>query len=271
MGLVQQLYSRLKPAAPASVEPPYPEVNLFSWAPKNGQRNFGDHLSKVIVQAVAGEYGLTLEDEVRQPKRMLAIGSIAHFAQDGDVLWGTGVNGKIDLARITARNIDVRAVRGPKTAAVLKDLGVPVPAIYGDPGLLVPRYFGERFQRTASRDYIIVPNLHDLSLVADRPETVSPLLGWNVVVEAITSSKFVVSSSLHGIVIAEAFGIPARYVRLSETESRFKYDDYAQGTGRFELAPASSVDEALAMGGHEPIAFDVDALVNAFPRDLWMR
>ena len=48
-----------------------------------------------------------------------------------------------------------------------------------------------------------------------------------------------VSSSLHGIVIAEAYGVPAVLV-ASSTEPVFKYEDYYAGTGRELPAPAAT-------------------------------
>lgn len=98
---------------------------------------------------------------------------------------------------------------------------------------------------------------------------VSPLRGWNAVVEQIVGADLVLASSLHGVVIAEAFGIPARHVRLTETEPPFKYDDYARGTGRSGIDSANSVAEALEMGGAPPISFDPQALLATFPHDLW--
>lgn len=248
---------------------PYATVELFHWEAKNGARNFGDHLSQVIVDAAALNGGYTLNDEVLGPRRLLAIGSILHFAQDGDVIWGSGINGKIALDRVTVRRLDVRAVRGPKTATILRNLGIEVPEVFGDPALLVPSFFSSRFRVTPSQDYIVIPNLHDLHLVPDSERRVSPLMGWNKVVERIVKAKFVVASSLHGIILAEAFGVPARYVRFSQTEAQFKYDDYAQGTGRSELIPAHSIEHALDLGSHPPIAFDRQALLAAFPYDLW--
>lgn len=248
---------------------PYAMVEQFHWEPASGLRNFGDYLGKIIVSAVAQTHGLTLDDEVPQPRRLLAIGSILHFAQDGDVAWGSGINGKIPLERITARKLDVRAVRGPKTAGALRNLGLEVPDVFGDPALLVPHLFADRFTVDPSQDYIVIPNLHDLAMVAPSDRRVSPLWGWNRVVERIVKAKFVVASSLHGIILAEAFGVPARYVRLSETENQFKYDDYAQGTGRAELSPATSIEHALDLGAHPPIEFDAQPLLAAFPYDLW--
>ncbi len=250
---------------------PYPSVELIHWQPRDGTRNFGDHLSQVIVAAVARTRGFTLDDEVPVHRRMIAIGSSLHLAHDGDTIWGSGVNGKIAVEAIRARGLDIRAVRGPKTAQTLRGFGMTVPNVFGDPGLLVPHFFGARFPVVPTRDYVIVPNLHDLSLIADGDRLVSPLWGWNRCVAAIVSARLVVASSLHGLIIAEAFGIPARYLRLSETESQYKYDDYAQGTGRAELAPARSVEQALNEAPHDPIEFDREALLAAFPYDLWTR
>lgn len=267
--MISKLIRRLSPAPAPISGPPYPVVEIESWAPLDGRRNFGDHLSIVIASAVAARKGLTFEDEVSRHRRMLAIGSILHYARDGDTVWGSGVNGKIPLEEIVARRLDIRAVRGPKTAEVLRGMGHQVPDVFGDPGLLLPTLFGDRFRPQPSRDVIFVPNLHDWKLVASDPRAVSPLGGWNRVVEEILTARFVAASSLHGLIVAEAYGIPARYVRLSEIEGRFKYDDYAQGTGRKTLEPAESIEEAVAMGGHPPIKFDPEALLAAFPYDLW--
>ena len=261
---------RRQSQAPAQAPiPVYPSVELFAWKPRSGARNFGDHLSHVISAAVARERGLTFDDETSRPRRLLGVGSILHFAQDGDTIWGSGVNGKIALEEIRARSLDVRAVRGPKTAEVLRGFGIQVPEVFGDPALLLPHYFGARFRVEPVRDYIFIPNLNDLKTHGQLDNLVSPLSGWNRCVQAICSANLVLASSLHGIILADAFGVPARYVRLTETESQFKYDDYAQGTGRRALVPARSIAEAREMGGHEPIRFDPEPLIRAFPYDLW--
>jgi pyruvyltransferase len=48
-----------------------------------------------------------------------------------------------------------------------------------------------------------------------------------------------------------------------------KYQDYALGTGRTEIESASSIAEALEMGGMPAPVFDEEALLGAFPIDLW--
>ncbi|WP_298933751.1 polysaccharide pyruvyl transferase family protein [uncultured Ramlibacter sp.] len=250
---------------------PYPMVNLVFWRPDTQSHNFGDHLSKIVVDAILAGKGRVLEEEVPKTRNLLAVGSILHFANTGDVIWGSGVNGKIAPAAHRFTSLDVRAVRGPLTRDFLQELGIQVPPVYGDPALLLPRLFPGRFRASASKPYVVVPNLHDLRHFAQLPigTVVSPMDSWNRCVEEILQAELVIASSLHGLIIAEAFGIPARYLRVSQTESLFKYRDYVLGTGRTELVFAKTVDQALEMGGMEHPTFDSQALLDAFPWDLW--
>jgi pyruvyltransferase len=247
----------------------FPIVELFYWAPSDQTQNFGDHLSAIIVSRLLSYFNHVLDEAVAQPARLLAVGSILHFARDGDTIWGSGVNGKVQVSEHRFRKLDVRAVRGPITREFLMKRGVSVPEIYGDPALLLPRLFPGRFRASGLRPYVVVPNIHDLTSLSRESNIVSPLLAWNTCVERILEASLVISSSLHGIVIAEAFGIPARYLRITETEHMLKYQDYALGTGRKEIEPAHSIAEALEMGGMQAPIFNEDALLGAFPIDLW--
>jgi pyruvyltransferase len=249
----------------------YPHIDLFFWRPEGNQLNFGDHLARVVVTKLLADQGHLLEEETIASRRLFAVGSVLHFANDGDVVWGSGVNGKVDAQLHRFRSLDVRAVRGPLTRTFLMGRGIAVPEIYGDPALLLPRLFPGRFAPRAASPYVVVPNLHDMAPAqqAKMRHLVSPMTSWNRCVAEILKGELVISSSLHGIIVAEAYGIPARYLRLSETENIFKYNDYMQGTGRQAIEPAGSVEEALEMGGMSPPVFDPDALMAAFPLDLW--
>ncbi len=214
---------------------------------------------------------LSLDDEVIRQESLFSIGSALHFTKTGDHIWGTGWNGNIPDKEFKARSLKVHAVRGPLTAEFLKSRKIDVPEIYGDPALLIPHIFKNRFKPNPKKDYVFVPNLHDLSLVSDLPNVVSPLWGWNNVVEAILKSKLVLASSLHGLIVAEAFGIPARYVRLAQTEDLFKYKDYYFGSGRTEseFKFANSIEEGVEMGGAPAIRYNPIPLMKAFPFALW--
>ncbi len=249
----------------------YPISELYYWRPLDGSINFGDYLSKIVVSKVLANHGYLLDEETKKANRFLAIGSILHFAKDHDVVWGSGINGKIDPNKHKFNTLDVRAVRGPLTREFLMKRGIKVPEIYGDPALLIPHIFKGRFKPNPDKPFAIVPNLHDLEITQANnwDNVISPLFSWNRCIEEILKAEFVIASSLHGLIIAEAYGIPARYLRLSKTENLFKYNDYMKGTGRKEIEFATSLEEAKEMGGMEPIKFDHQKLLDAFPIDLW--
>lgn len=249
-------------------------LQLIYWRPEKGS-NFGDELSRVVVQLMLARRGITPEDDMARPTRMLAVGSVLHHAQDDTVVWGTGRNGVIpDRAHFFER-LDVRAVRGPRTAEFLRGRGIDVPEVYGDPALLLPDLLGGRFKLGRTGGPVFVPNLNDFRAGLDLSGIDLPVLdprqGWDQVVSQLLGYDTVIASSLHGLIVAEAFGIQARYIRLTQEEAPFKYLDYYEGTGRWDVGWASSLPEALEMGGaaKPDLARTRRLLADAFPYDLW--
>ncbi|GGM18699.1 polysaccharide pyruvyl transferase family protein [Promicromonospora citrea] len=228
--------------------------------------NVGDLLGPALVARLLAEHGV---DPARgAARRLLTVGSILHLAGPGDVVWGSGVNGKeADLP--PGLDLDVRAVRGPLTHRLLREAGVAVPAVFGDPALLWGRFWPrEAYADGPWRSVGFVPNLHDVHRHRADPRVIAPQGELHAVVGQIARCDLVVATSLHGIVLAESFGIPARLVPPS-AEPMHKYHDYYAGTGRAEVRVAASVDEAVELGGAPPPAWDADALLAAFPLDLW--
>ncbi|MBB5733947.1 pyruvyl transferase [Altererythrobacter atlanticus] len=249
------------------LEESYPHVEIFFWKPAQGL-NFGDYLASAVTQRMLAAREI-LFDEPAPKARLFTIGSVLHFAATGDTVWGSGRNGKISSEQHPFADLDVRAVRGPLTQKFLMDRGISVPSVFGDPALLIPRLFPQRFKRRTQPGKIgVVPNLHDRDLL-DRDDVIDPMWNWGRVIDAICECEFIVSSSLHGLIIADAFGIPCSHVRLSETEPDFKYIDYCEGVGRSTFRSATSVEEALDAGPLSPPNFDAAPLLESFPYDLW--
>ncbi|MCW0402402.1 hypothetical protein NB689_002432 [Xanthomonas sacchari] len=248
---------------------------LFWWKPKNGEINVGDHLSKIIVSNVLGQRDRTLLDKRDKRTRLIAIGSVLHFARDGDTVWGSGVNGKIPADRHTFRQLDVRAVRGPKTSAFLRERGLQVPEVYGDPGLLMPLFFPREalLAPSARQPFLVVPHFNEpLDKYAQyKDHLVLPNRQPAAFVRQLLGADLVVSSSLHGLILAEAYGVPSVYLDWGNGEDRFKYDDYYAGTGRGRWHAGHTVEECVALGGNT--VFDLAAvqrgLLESFPHDLW--
>lgn len=248
---------------------------VFSWQPKAGGINVGDHLATVIAAEMLKHRDKQIGDKRDHGSRLLTVGSVLHFARDGDCVWGAGVNGKIRPEQHRFKSLDVRAVRGPLTQRFLEERGIACPAVFGDPALLMPLFFNADLLGVGQtrRDFVVVPHLHDdprrYEAYGDR--VVSP--SWHPArfAAALIGAGRVVSSSLHGIVIAESYGIPAVRLDSGGTEPGFKYDDYCAGTDRDRLATGRSIEECLDLAPSEPPAIEriQQRLLRTFPYDLW--
>ena len=247
---------------------------LFWWG-EDPFINFGDYLSqKLVERIVESPLRCFIKKPPRNEKKLLAIGSVFFFAFDGDVIWGSGINGKtLEKNHYRFNRLDVRAVRGPLTRQFLiENFHIDCPETYGDPALLFPYFFPEfKRKENPSYDYIVIPHFTERTLFpkSDFANIVYPTDPWHEVIEKILDSKFVISSSLHGIIIAEAYGIPARLLRITENQHLFKYRDYYLGTSHPNFQYASSIEEALRMGGEPPFACDLQKLYESFPFEFW--
>ncbi|WP_424991757.1 polysaccharide pyruvyl transferase family protein [Nocardioides ochotonae] len=232
--------------------------------------NFGDVLGPVLIER------LLMTRSLRPPGssgRLLSVGSILTMAREGDVVWGSGVNGKLLHQDHVVDGVDFRAVRGPLTRDFLVHRGAIVPEVYGDPGLLVGALWPElraSVPLTLNSNVLYVPNMHDLASYADfGSQVLSPTRPLLECMRRIADSSFVIASSLHGVILAESFGVPARIVR-SSAEPEFKYYDYLLGSGRsMEVEIASSAQHALELGPQPPLDWDPAPLIDVFPWELW--
>lgn len=242
------------------------EDSLYWWRPKTGT-NFGDELSHVIVQRIVGR-PIRHRSLDTHEKTLLAVGSVLHFARDGDLIWGSGFR-EDPSAENRFQHLDVRAVRGPRTRRYLLQKGIPCPQVYGDPAILMAHLFPEFKKQKPIYDYIIIPNIGAMEGFLPYKNVVLPTLPWHEIVQKMLQSKLVISSSLHGIIVAEAFGIPTRMLKMTWVESLLKYQDYYESTGRPQFRFATSVQEAIQLGGESPGHIDIQPLLNAFPWDYF--
>lgn len=259
------------------------EVELVHWNPRrrvfkgkltrripiSGKRvsNFGDLLGPRVVSEILSRASLA-NSGVPERKRLVSIGSVMHLARNGDVIWGTGVNGKHVNDELPFSTADIRAVRGPLTRDHLQKKGHAVPDVFGDPGLLVGELWPSLKQEAKRFKLTIVPNLNDIAEYADSDDVLDPRSDIEACLTRIAQSEYVVGSSLHGIIVAESLGIPARLIS-SPVEPSFKYEDYYCGSGRNSYKAARSVSQALDLGGEYPVSWNSSSLLDSFPFDLW--
>jgi hypothetical protein len=184
------------------------------WARKPKPGNFGDVLTPSVLDYFGIKYQYS-KDEYNA----LCIGSIARMARPGITVLGSGV---LSIQEELNPHADWRFVRGPITRNSLLQSGGYCPPVYGDPALLLPLFCSESRKRfdvgivPHYSDYqfvkIMYPDQHIINVLNQDPVSVA---------RAITECRSIVSSSLHGIICAHAYGIPAAWVKFG---TRFNSD-----------------------------------------------
>ena len=212
-------------------------MRAYWWQPGNakaGWTNAGDQLTPLVLREFAG---IEAEWATAADSQVVVVGSIATMLPrqyTGAVLGiGKAREAPIDLSRA-----DVRALRGPLT---LRGSGVTHPVALGDPGLLVSLLYPER---DITSDIGVVPHWQDGHLAGQYPGALVIDVRRPVeqVIAEIASCERIVASSLHGLIIADAYGIPRRWSWFprvqgaTENGGAFKFSDYALGLGE-DLTP----------------------------------
>lgn len=250
------------------------KVNLLYWRPKYGD-NVGDYLSKVVFDWCLEYFHLSNAPSFKT-KRMSAIGSVLSFIGGGKTtVWGTGILDSTAISAILnpAKKVllDIRAVRGPLTRNVLISGGVNCPEVYGDPAILMPMIYPAKRQIIPGKVLIIPHESRFLKYASKYPNVLNTYTqDYKGFINEILSAEKVVSSSLHGIILAESYGVPTIFLN-DYPGSRFKYDDYYLSTGRNEYPIANTIEEAYEMNGSEnqDLASMQKHLIQSFPKDLF--
>lgn len=90
-------------------------------------------------------------------------------------------------------------------------------------------------------------------------------------VDEVLQSECVISASLHGIIIAESYGVPAIFLNDNMNHELVKYYDWYFSTGRYNVKMAFSLEEAFEMTPMElpDLSLMRKQLISCFPYDLF--
>lgn len=296
----------------------------LSWVASSAEMpfaNLGDALSAVIV---AGLSGLPVRHAHfdAPTERIVGVGTIGHAQKNGRLhFWGTGMDAKrnpIDrgapYAAPPGTSFEVHATRGPLTANTLREAGIWVGSVaYGDPVSLLPDIWPMNdVEKTYDLGVVVhITELeHQHPASPTRPEfrryeipeglsgririintICEPTLeALRAKVAEIVSCRAILSTSLHGLVLADAYQIPSAWFRPAGTEggetlplvgSRHPIDhrmrDYYLGAGAQSIATYSQ-DRAMATDWQAALDFvqarpvpprgDTERLAASFPLEL---
>jgi pyruvyltransferase len=199
-----------------------------------GRPNFGDLLTASLIDRMTGCEPFHARD-VRgwhSGAVVSAIGSILQAVRGSEiVVWGSGfLRESSAFAQIPA---EIRAVRGPLTRAQVLKQGVACPEVYGDPALLYPRFFRphvrKRFRLGLVPHYWDKPDPNVARLRANEDTLLIDVQrDPDSVIRDMLACEAIASSSLHGVILALAYGIPAAWVEFSDkVEGKgFKFRDF---------------------------------------------
>ena len=224
---------------------------MYWWAK---EKNFGDLIGPWMVEAMSGRPVRNIAGR-RHPQSVTGLSTVGSLLQSFDrpglEVWGTGSIRHISKARaelIKPKTPSViHALRGRKTHwLVRRRLGWDAPEVFGDPAILMPRLYTPRPRPdVAGKTAIVAHYIHKESLGAldrDRFHWVDVQDDPDVVLDQIAAADRVVSSSLHGLIIAGAYGVPWVWLSVGDeplTGGRFKFEDY------FTILERDKVSEAL--------------------------
>ncbi|WP_067148365.1 polysaccharide pyruvyl transferase family protein [Pseudotamlana agarivorans] len=214
------------------------KIRLFWWnevkIQNKSKENYGDLLGAYLVEKISKKEVVWVRPKdfsiLNHFQPIYAtIGSILTHVNKKCVVWGSGIISK-DYPIKKAKFL---AVRGPQTRQFLVNQGYEVPKVYGDPALLLPDYF---FPKVSKKYKIgVVPHYDDYAVVkkwflSENNIVVLDLMTNNVEETTIRflECEAIVSSSLHGIIVAHAYGIPAVWQRFSDKlfGDDIKFQDY---------------------------------------------
>lgn len=244
-----------------------------------GTRNIGDRISPITVEQATGRP----TQWMRRPKgpHLIGLGSILTWSTPQSHIWGTGIMypvrgvGGVRPERIWALRGKLTRDHVARQVTGLRD--VPL----GDPGWLLARHLATLTPRRAATHALgIVPHyLHrdhpgiahlrqqDGVIVLDVRDPEPAFFAPMMACEAIASS------SLHGLIFAEALGIPNVWLDIDtgHPERAFKYWDWFSLAEQppptpHQLGAAPAARDLIAQAALHDIKIDEAALRTAIPR-----
>lgn len=242
--------------------------------------NFGDNLNHYLLSRIS-KNGVVFTEITDPDKKVVPIGSILGWCNESTIAWGPGLGNYGDHVNPAA---DIRAVRGPLSLRRARECGCRAPDVFGDPALLLPLVYRPAQRKTHALG--IIPHYIDQKHVFERYGSesreivlVDILDTPERVADTIAGCDRVVSSSLHGIIVAHAYGVPAAWASFSEGKiggDGFKYHDHFASVGCHiedvvNCSQLPSISEIIESSKHyfflEP-RIDVAPLIAAAPFEL---
>lgn len=230
------------------------EIGLYYYKAANA----GDILNETLINDL---FGINVNEESFTSSEMIAIGSILERIVSGSTLgkrdtelqknadiskkitvWGTGMmfDYKDYSVMEFIRPVKILALRGELTRkACEKITNKKINCVTADPGLLAPLLLDEIPEKQYSLGIIPHVSEKDMPEYVKIKESVNGSIIIDLskdpkeVLKQIASCEAVISTSLHGLIFADSFGVPSRWCEMTDKilGKGYKYRDYYSAFG----------------------------------------
>lgn len=212
--------------------------------------NWGDDINVFLLEKITNRKIIirnqSLFHRISSYTNYICIGSIlGWYENDKSEIWGAGFIS--NDSKIFLNPTKIHSVRGKLTRKKLIELGIDCPKVYGDPALLVSKYY--KPSKVGKYKIGIVPHYTDFDnpivdeFLSKNPDCLKIDMKnytlWTDLLDQIYSCDVILSSSLHGLIVADSYGIPNVWVSFSNKikGGNFKYLDYFSSVNRTEELP----------------------------------
>jgi pyruvyltransferase len=220
-------------------------MKIYYWKDK---KNFGDLLTGLLLKkftSISSEWSKPSDSE------LVMVGSILEQLPTNYKGIIAGCGKLHERSYLSFPEAKILALRGPLTAKSLN-----ANCVLADPGLIADHLVGYQEKKW---DLGIVPHWSDTTLEHNplflkyNPKIIRISDDPLKVIREIGSCKKIVSSSLHGIILADAFDIPRRVeiaprmlTHMSTEGGIFKWQDYSASLNmKLEIGKTQTIDQNL--------------------------
>jgi len=253
--------------------PKYKKFEKIHWSYKN--KNFGDILNPILFNFLTKKNAVSINAQYYKHSNYLVIGSVLQCANKYSTVWGSGFISEKSICR--EKPFKICAVRGKLTRQKLLQQGIDCPEVYGDPALLMPYVYVPKVEKKYKLG--VIPHYsdknHEWLKNIDRDDvlvidviTDNPL----AIIDQINSCESIASSSLHGLIISDAYQIPSIWIELSGKliGGYFKFHDYFSSVGKnikqpYPVTIKTSVEDLQNLTSFEELKIDLKLLIENCP------
>ena len=207
-------------------------------------RNFGDTLNSELTRLISGQIPTIVNNSFKNPNNetiYMAIGSVLGWVDENTEVWGAGFISNSQFITSVPKPKKIHAVRGPLTREILLKKGIECPEIYGDPALLMSRFYNPKLEKKYHLS--IIPHhidrvlIHQLKKMYSNAHFIDITGDIYKFIDEVIQSKYIISSALHGCIMAYAYNVPYEHYTFSDKVlgKGFKFADWESSKSYIDL------------------------------------